>query len=195
MYNTYKIITVIVLAISGIVLKFYTSQSKEDLQEIVINIPKLPYQEIVDLGTITIKAPKKETSFECLRKNIYLEAGNQGVEGMIAVANVTMNRVKDPSYPKNVCDVVYQAIYKDGKLVRNKCQFSWYCDGKTDNVRVNKYTRDTWKLAGEIAQLALKDKVDNLVGDATHYHADYVNPYWSENLQHVATVGNHIFYQ
>ena len=76
---------------------------------------------------------------ECLAKNIYFEARNQSEYGKFAVANVTMNRVKDPRFPNTICDVVFQ-----GPRVKKRvggCQFSWYCDGKPDKI----YNKRLWK--------------------------------------------------
>jgi len=70
----------------------------------------------------------------CLALNIYHEARNQPVAGQIAVSEVVLNRVADSKYPNTICEVVYQAKYKKGSNlpIRNQCQFSWYCDGKSD---------------------------------------------------------------
>ena len=76
---------------------------------------------------------KQET--ECLSKNIYFEARDQVTKGQIAVALVTINRVKSKRFPNTICKVVKQASYKNGKVVRNRCHFSWFCDGKSDNPR------------------------------------------------------------
>lgn len=136
---------------------------------------------------------KRESDFECLRKNIFHEAANQNFDGMVAVANVVMNRVATKGYPNSICDVIYQAEYKNYKLVKNRCQFSWYCDGKSDNIRITKYNKYAWQQAGIVARMAITKSLPQIVGDATHYHAQYVTVNW--NLEQVAVIGDHIFYR
>tara|TARA_Y100000401_G_scaffold116136_1_gene121230 strand:- start:191 stop:694 length:504 start_codon:yes stop_codon:yes gene_type:complete len=126
---------------------------------------------------------------ECLAKNIYFEARNQSEYGKFAVANVTMNRVKDPRFPNTICDVVFQ-----GPRVKKRvggCQFSWYCDGKPDKI----YNKRLWKECKRIAVLALLYPNKDITIGATHYHASYVNPWWAKKLQRLVTVGDHIFYR
>ena len=80
----------------------------------------------------------------CLALNVYHEAKNQSLAGQIAVAEVVMNRVDDPRYPNNVCDVVKQGLtykWKPSVPIRNQCQFSWYCDGKSDVAK----EKDAWE--------------------------------------------------
>ena len=73
---------------------------------------------------------------KCLTENIYFEARGQGQAGWLAVAQVTLNRVEDRRFPNTVCEVVKQGLtYASGQPIRNKCQFSWYCDGKSDNPK------------------------------------------------------------
>jgi len=136
----------------------------------------------------------------CMTKNIYFEAGNQTKEGMEAVAQVVLNRVESQSYPNTVCEVIYQAqlsrwhLENTGKEVplRHKCQFSWYCDGKPDEMD---YSSSTWIKAMDVAWHVLMGEHTNLVGSSTHYHANYVDPYWNKSLKRVATIDSHIFYQ
>ena len=73
------------------------------------------------------------TSLMCVAVAIYFEARGEPVEGQIAVAQVIRNRIEDPRYPDNACDVVKQGYYWNGNPIRNMCQFSFYCDGKSDN--------------------------------------------------------------
>jgi spore germination cell wall hydrolase CwlJ-like protein len=123
----------------------------------------------------------------CLQQNIYFEARNQSETGMIAVAWVTMNRVDSKRYPGNICDVVWQ-----------KKQFSWTHDGLSDKPGKNVIEQRAWKRAEHVMSLVLYDWAygnKNAVAEATHYHADYVNPYWASSFQKVAQVDNHIFYR
>ena len=127
-----------------------------------------------------------EAAVMCLAMNLYHEARGEGVRAMMAVAEVTMNRVEDNRYPNNVCDVVKQG-YEEG---RRDCQFSWYCDGKSDKMHEEKQAY----LAYEIAIDYLTGLETNLTKGATHYHANWVNPYWAETLDKTVTIGTHKFY-
>ena len=90
-------------------------------------IPKLSYK------TIAMEATKQH---ECLARNIYFEARNEPFAGQFAVAMVTLNRVYDKQFPNSICEVVYQGLhYSSGHPKRDRCQFSWYCDGKVDDVK------------------------------------------------------------
>jgi len=123
----------------------------------------------------------------CLTKNIYFEARNQDVNGKIAVAQVTLNRVKDSRYPNSICRVIKQG-YVGG---RKDCQFSWYCDGKSDHMT----NRREKLIAGGIAKAVLEGELVDITKGSTHYHANYVRPYWSSSLIKISTIGDHIFYR
>jgi spore germination cell wall hydrolase CwlJ-like protein len=119
---------------------------------------------------------------KCLADNIYYEAGNQSTNGKLAVAAVTINRVKSPKFPKSVCSVVYQ---KTGRT----CQFSWVCEGKK-RVRSAQQYAESKKVAEKVL---LSGANHGILGrNVLFYHADYVNPRW--NLRRVAKIGDHIFY-
>lgn len=134
----------------------------------------------------------------CLAQNIFFEARNQSVEGQVAVAWVTLNRMEDSKFPESICGVVKQA-HRDaaGNVIRNKCQFSWYCDGKSDNIPNNVVAQRAWENAQLIAEVVLLDWARSKaspVENATFYHAHYVNPKWARAFDKVAVVGDHIFY-
>ncbi len=123
---------------------------------------------------------------ECLTQAIYYEAATEPLEGMEAVAQTVLNRVRHPGYPKSVCGVVYQ-----GSQRITGCQFSFTCDGSL--ARVPNPT--LWERARAVAKKALGGYVLKSVGTATHYHADYVAPYWAPTLYKIHTIGRHIFYR
>src|SRR3954470_6224045 len=116
----------------------------------------------------------------------YYEAGNQDSDGERAVAQVVLNRVRPPAFPSSVCGVVYE-----GSTRVTGCQFTFTCDGSL----YRQPDADGWKRAYAVAQAALSGAVYAPVGWATHYHADYVVPYWSSTLAKSAVVGAHIFYR
>jgi spore germination cell wall hydrolase CwlJ-like protein len=121
----------------------------------------------------------------CLTQAVYYEAGFEPLEGRRAVAQVVLNRLRHPAFPKSVCGVVYQG---SGSGV---CQFTFVCDGAI----YRKPASQAWSEAEAVARAALAGYVDGEVGEATHYHADYVAPRWAPLLAKVAQVGRHIFYR
>ncbi len=124
---------------------------------------------------------------KCLAEGIYFEARGEELKGQAAVAQVILNRVRNPSYPKTICGVVYQ-----NENWRNRCQFSFACDRIPDLILSPWH----WKTAKEIAMAVTAGKIwfDD-VGSATHYHATYVNPPWGRTMKRVAKIGKHIFYR
>ncbi|MCA1370824.1 cell wall hydrolase [Bradyrhizobium sp. BRP14] len=123
----------------------------------------------------------------CLAEGIYFEARSEPVKGQAAVAQVILNRVRNPTYPKTICGVVYQ-----NKAWRNRCQFSFACDMIRDLI----YSRSHWKTAKEVAMAVTAGKIWlPEVGSATHYHATYVKPAWAKTMKRVGKIGLHIFYR
>ena len=170
-----------------------TWESKEKLIEYATekNTTLIAAQNTVELEEQTnrearLNLIKFEEELHCLQLNIYWEARNQTLDGKIAIAAVTLNRVKSKRFPNTVCAVVYQAS-----------QFSWYWDGLPDDPKlINKYERRAWKAAGEVASDALRGRLASKVGNATHYHSTKVDPWWNKKgtMVQVATIKDHIFY-
>ncbi len=129
---------------------------------------------------------------ECLTDNIYFEARGQGQAGWLAVAQVTLNRVQDKRFPNTICEVVKQGLtYASGDPIRNKCQFSWYCDGKSDKPKNTKVYNEISELVDYINDHDLRDITEG----ATHYHADYVRPSWAKTKTKTTEIEDHIFYR
>ena len=136
---------------------------------------------------------------QCLALNIYYEARGSNLADKAGVADVVLNRVRDTRYPNTICEVVQQGkqkpSWKDPNkmvMVRNMCQFSWYCDGKADNPQ----DEDRWQEAQLIAYNMIEhDKFRGITEGATHYHATYVKPNWASTLQQVGRLGSHIYYR
>jgi spore germination cell wall hydrolase CwlJ-like protein len=128
----------------------------------------------------------RDRAVECLTQAVYYEAGSEGAEGQRAVAQVVLNRMHHPGFPSTVCGVVYQ-----GSELPTGCQFTFTCDGSLLRTPVPAL----WTQARRIATLALDGQVDAAVGHATHYHADYVLPYWADSLLKQVQIGHHIFYR
>ncbi|MEE9328631.1 MAG: cell wall hydrolase [Parvularculaceae bacterium] len=123
---------------------------------------------------------------QCLAEAIYYEARNEAAIGRVAVADVILNRVKSSTYPDTVCGVVYQ-----GSTRKTGCQFSFTCDGSKD--RPLEVTH--WDRADNMATAIMAGIHMPVSRNATHYHANYVSPYWAPNLQPTATIGTHKFYK
>ncbi|HCL64306.1 MAG TPA: cell wall hydrolase [Rhizobium sp.] len=124
---------------------------------------------------------------QCLASGIYFEARGESVKGQAAVAQVILNRVRNPAYPNTICGVVYQ-----NEDWRNRCQFSFACDNRKDRVNSAYH----WKVAREIALAVTAGKIwFKEVGSATHYHAIYVRPAWARTMKKVGRIGLHVFYR
>ena len=152
---------------------------------------------------ITDRAP------ECLALNMYYEARSQGTAGLFAVSAVVLNRVNDTRFPNSVCEVVEQGPVRESWKTRkneslpqskrkyypikNRCQFSWFCDGKSDTPRNKKMYQELLDLAKLIMynELILVDITDG----ALFYHADYVTPGWAKTKQKTVEIQDHIFYR
>jgi spore germination cell wall hydrolase CwlJ-like protein len=123
----------------------------------------------------------------CLAEAIYFEARSEPEDGQAAVAQVVLNRVRSGLYPTSVCGVVYQ-----NRNRKFACQFSFACEGKS--LRVNE--PDSWKTAVRIArEVTFGQTYNEEVGAATHYHANYVRPFWAKRLKKMDVIGRHIFYK
>jgi len=123
---------------------------------------------------------------DCLTQAVYYEARGEGVDGMRAVAQVILNRVRHPAYPKTICGVVYQGAYQ-----RTSCQFSFVCNGAM-GAPVESWA---WRRAKTVADAALDGYVMPAVGASTSFHTTGVKPGWGGTMDRVAQVGSHIFYQ
>jgi spore germination cell wall hydrolase CwlJ-like protein len=124
---------------------------------------------------------------QCLASGIYFEARGEAVRGQAAVAQVILNRVRNPAYPKTICDVVYQ-----NEDWRNRCQFSFACDNIKDRIG----SKEHWETAQEVAMAVTAGKIWlQEVGSATHYHAVYVRPAWARTMKKVGRIGLHVFYR
>ena len=126
---------------------------------------------------------------KCLATAIYFEARGEPERGRVAVAQVVLNRLKNPAYPSTICGVVYQ-----NKNMRNRCQFSFACDGIPDRI----YDHTAWAEAKTLARKVINDPKNLFeadVGTSTHYHATYVRPIWARHMKKMKKIGRHIFYK
>jgi len=130
----------------------------------------------------------RERQLKCMTENIYHEAGQEPVEGKIAVAQVVMNRTESGRFPNDPCRVIYQ---KNAFYENVVCQFSWYCDKSLKRRPVN---QARWDESEEVAKSVLLEgmRLPSLE-KAMYYHADYVNPKWKN--PRITKIGRHIFYR
>ncbi len=150
-------------------------------------IPPIDDDDHAWAATPLPKDAYSEAEQTCLANGIYFEARGESSQGQAAVAQVILNRVRNPAYPDTICGVVYQ-----NKSWRNRCQFSFACDGHKDRIRdAGAYTE-----AEDIAKKVTSGEIWIAeVGSATHYHATYVRPRWARAMEKVDKIGRHIFYR
>jgi spore germination cell wall hydrolase CwlJ-like protein len=130
-----------------------------------------------------------ESEIKCLANAIYFEARGEPQEGQLAVAQVVLNRVKNPAYPDTICSVVYQ-----NKNMRHRCQFSFACDGIKDRIS----DQAAWNRSLMLARKVVANSTDLFISDvgtSTHYHATYVRPRWARKMEKMDKIGAHIFYK
>lgn len=131
-------------------------------------------------------AVKGGEQWRCLTKAIYFEARGESLAGQVAVAEVILNRKDSRAYPDTICGVVRQ-----GEEMRNRCQFSFMCDGKPEDVTEQR----AWRRAGKIADVMMKGRPRTVTKAATHFHTTAVRPGWSRRLVRTVKVDDHIFYR
>ena len=136
----------------------------------------------------------------CMAKNIFYEAAVESTAGKLAVAHVTLNRVDSQRFPNTVCEVVYEGPHytaSDGQQLpkRDRCQFSWYCDGKGDEPREGSRL---WEDSQELAKYVLlrQEELPDITDGALHYHASYIDaPIWAKRKKITTKIDTHIFYR
>lgn len=169
----------------------------EDVEE---TLPPTPPEPPKPLSPPLQEAPGEplysERDIECLALNSYFEARNQSLAGRVAVAQVVLNRVESNSFPNTICEVIQQGpTYENWKgntiPIRNQCHFSWWCDGKSDIPEDKETYNEIVKLVKQI----INEKRVDITEGSLYYHADYVKPYWIDNLHQTLLIDNHIFYK
>ena len=136
---------------------------------------------------------------ECLALNMYHEARDQGTAGILAVSAVVLNRVSDKRFPNTICEVVYQGPVRESWKrngiyfpIKHKCQFSWWCDGKSDTP----HNKVQYQRLLVISKAILYNNVPtvDITDGALFYHADHITPGWAKTKQRTTEIGDHIFY-
>jgi hypothetical protein len=159
-------------------------------QAVLVNaqtpISALPNPAAAPFVLPDVSTADRARAVSCLAMAVYYEAGNQGSDGEAAVAQVVLNRLRNPLFPKTICGVVFQ-----GSERSTGCQFTFTCDGSL----ARRPSAVGWRDANEIAERALNGYVQKEVGEATHYHTIWVVPYWQSSVQKVVELGAHVFFR
>ncbi len=193
----------------------YPYQNYEDFEPQVVlvshEIPPIIHQEppsAEELSKTNLYTEKSHPDEYCIALNIYWESRADNLAGKYAVADVVLNRAQDSRFPNTVCGVIREGIMLESWSTaqhpeladenrkyypkRNRCQFSWYCDGLADVPTQQAAWRDAQVIAYNIVQFGT---FRGITEGATHYHATYVSPTWSLVYQVVGRIGAHIFYR
>lgn len=191
---TFRTFVLSVLLFAGLVVWGFSKHAQPVPVQTVTDVAPPEPEPVVEL--VTEETFYSERDLECLALNSYYESRNQSVAGQIAVAQVVLNRVESPKFPNTICDVIYQGPtytnWKGNEMpVRNRCHFSWWCDGKSD-IPVD--VRTYHKILDMLTELVYSDTID-ITDGSTHYHADYVEPDWSKSFTKTVVIDDHIFYR
>jgi hypothetical protein len=164
----------------------------------------------ISMPDISPKLVGEDVQAICMALNIYYESRSDNLAGQYAVADVVLNRVQDSRYPNTICDVIQQGPVRESWKtkqhedlsdeeriflpIRHMCQFSWYCDGKSDDPKDETGWAQAQYVAGAIMY---SGKYRGITEGATHYHATYVRPKWrfDRGMNHIGRIGSHIFYR
>lgn len=146
---------------------------------------EIPADMKIDFSSIVVS----KDELVCLALNDYWEARSESLAGRIAVARVVLNRAMDSRFPGNLCDIIKQTSWQGEN---KRCQFSWYCEGKTDMAE-----QDQWRLSLKIAAAVLQKDcaIPDPTGGALWYHADFTRPAWAVGYESTTIIGNHVFYR
>ena len=158
-------------------------------------VEQIPKTFLPPIGIVSPNILEENKQIACLAKNIYFEAAVESTAGKLAVAHVTHNRVSSHHYPDSYCKVIYEGKhFASGFPKRDRCQFSWYCDGRHDSP----YPGPTWQKVQDLASYyyANADDLRDITDGATHYHADYIDsPRWATYKKKTVQIDTHIFYR
>lgn len=178
--------TVLASVLLVLIYSFVLSDSEETVETVVQPVTEQLVVEDEEIPTDEI---------ECMAINAYHEARDQSVAGQLAVMHVVLNRVASPKFPDTICGVVTQGPTYVNWLgnewpIRDRCQFSWYCDGMSDTAEDTKAYNKIKKLAIHV----VTSETFDITEGSTHYHADYVKPKWRKHFRQVTKIDSHIFY-
>jgi spore germination cell wall hydrolase CwlJ-like protein len=166
-----------------------TEQGKQIYERVSEIVPGFAHPVPLAQWKTSVVVNKKDLT--CLARNLYHESRSESDLGKLAVAMVVLNRVDSPLFPNTICDVIYQPSRNPARP--KGCQFSWTCDGKSDDIKDMKQYEAILTLSSDI--LRSRDSIVNVIDGALYYHAVYVNPNWAKYFDKVARIDTHIFYK
>jgi len=210
MYRAFKLMAVMLNASVMTLFSFFVLAIIDDGKAGSIAEAVTTGQDVELIEDLTPKLIGNDEQAMCMALNIYYESRSDNLAGQYAVADVVLNRVHDDRYPNTICEVIYEGPVRESwktkqdpdlpeseriyNPIRHLCQFSWYCDGKSDNPS----DETGWAQAQYVAGAILySDKYRGITEGATHYHATYVKPNWTRDrgMNHIGRIGAHIFYR
>lgn len=183
-----NLMRVLLLMITVLSVSFFANIATSYYQEKEI----IPEENLSDNQPKLFKNLELDKQINCLATNIYFEARGEPVVGQIAIAQVTLNRVNSKRFPNTICEVVYQAHKNsNGIPLRNRCQFSWYCDGKPETIiDIVSYER-----AMAVAKMTYDNNYIDLTEGAEYFHKTTISPNWSRVYAKTVVINNHAFYR
>lgn len=174
---------------------YFGSFKSNDPEVVPEVVPEIVYLDIYEYEypKTDIEILGKE-NFKCLVLNAYYEARGESRALITAVTMVVLNRSMHDFFPTKICDIIKQTkLDAHGDIILNQCQFSWYCDGKSDYPRDNRaYGRVEYTTEQAVSKWFDGKDISN---GATHFHSTKVNPDWANDFTRVAMIDNHIFYK
>jgi len=195
----YQAIFIVVTTATLVYYNYSTKQTVDEIQETI----EFEIQETVEETNEIVKEISRTihntpydltNDYHCLASNIYWESRNQSLGGKVAVGQVVLNRVDNTAFPDTICSVVKQTkYYSNGKINLHDCQFSWYCDGKSDVPLENE--KHIYEESFMLAVKLLEERPMDFTEGAVHYHSDTVSPYWADSMVQTTRIDNHIFYR
>tara|TARA_B100000768_G_scaffold38070_1_gene36758 strand:+ start:14040 stop:14648 length:609 start_codon:yes stop_codon:yes gene_type:complete len=170
-----------------------TKVATEKKEEVQLLAEEMASELAIEQEAIRTAQAEEVKQIQCLATNIYYETMASSLIDAMAVTDVVLNRVKHEKYPGTPCEVVHQSYLNDkGEPLLNKCQFSWYCDGKADEPQ----NAEAWERSvSHAVTMFTTSKWRGITEGSTHYHATYVSPSWAKSFTKIAHMGAHIFYR
>jgi len=170
-----------------------TKVATEKKEEVQLLAEEMANELAIEQEAIRVAQEEEARQVQCLATNIYYETMASSLIDAMAVTDVVLNRVKHKKYPDTPCEVVHQSYLNDkGEPLLNKCQFSWYCDGKADEPQ----NAEAWERSiNHAITMYTTGKWHGITEGATHYHATYVSPNWAKSFTKIAQMGAHVFYR
>lgn len=183
----------LILGLSSVCLYFGAKVLSQNNIPATEEVIETTYLDVYDYPKNDIEVLGEE-NFKCLVLNAYHEARGESRESIIAVTMVVLNRSAHDFFPEKVCDIIKQTkTDTNGNIILHQCQFSWYCDGKSDYPRDNRAYGRVEYITQQAVEKWFND--NDISNGATHFHSKRVNPHWANDFTRVAVIGSHVFYK